>query len=125
MCQKEIRIMKVNIEYPKIDNTEVMNEFCPEWTMPYDANQEIQILITEQHDPIVFDKFITEIEEDAIEYAIFTLMEKYSDTVEGEITTNDHELLKRTIKHLCAIQNRNSNKEGIQLSVRNKNNEQL
>ena len=72
--------MKANIEYPKIDNTEVMNEFCPEWTMPYDANQEIQILISEQHDPIVFDKFITEIEEDAIEYAISILKENYYDT---------------------------------------------
>ena len=104
--------------YPMRDIEHYMKEYIGNFNaVSYDENEDIQT-IKEEHknkDVYVFDTFATNQEQEALSSAIYFLGEKIENTYDDEWIDSEKLEHEETMKHLCRLYGRYSDRDGRKL----------
>ena len=104
--------------YPMRDIEHYMKEYIGNFNaVSYDENEDIQT-IKEEHknkDVYVLDTFITNLEQEALSSAIYLLGEKMENTYDDEWIDSEKLEHEETMKHLCRLYGRYSDRDGRKL----------
>jgi hypothetical protein len=114
--------MNIKVEkqfnYPMRDIEHYIKEYIGNFNaVSYDENEDIQT-IKEEHknkDVYVFDTFATNQEQEALSSAIYFLGEKIENTYDDEWIDSEKLEHEETMKHLCRLYGRYSNRNGRKL----------
>jgi len=105
--------------YPMRDIEHYMKEYIGNFNaISYDENEDIQTIKEEykDNDVYVFDTFTTSQEQEALSSAIYLLGDTINNTCFDEyFVAGKKEEYKETMKHLCRLYGRYSNRNGRKL----------
>jgi hypothetical protein len=114
--------MNIKVEeqfnYPMRDIEHYMKEYIGNFNaVSYDENEDIQTIKKEHKnkDMYVFDTFTTNQEQEALSSAIYFLGEKIDNTYDDEWIDDEKPEYEETMKHLCRLYGRYSNRNGRKL----------
>ena len=111
--------VKKQFNYPMRDIEHYMKEYIGNFNaVSYDENEDIQTIKEEykDNDVYVFDTFTTSQEQEALCSAIYLLGEKIDNThFDEDFVSGDKEEYEETMKHLCRLYGRYSDRNGRKL----------
>jgi hypothetical protein len=110
--------VKKQFEYPHKDIEHYIKEYIDNFNaVTYDKSEDIQTIKEEHNDKnvYVFDTFTTTQEQSALASAIYLLGEKIDNTYDDEWIDDEKPEYEETMKHLCRLYGRYSDRQGRKL----------